>query len=222
MTKRYEQIPMEYDCLQADEMVRRAERFNQDMQRRRTVRSFSDEPVDRDIIRNCIRAAGSAPSGAHQQPWHFAVIEEADVKRRIRLAAEEEEQAFYAGRAGEEWLGAVTPLGTDSEKPFLESAPFLIVVFAERYREGADGNPIKHYYVTESVGIATGILITALHQSGLATLTHTPAPMKFLNEIVGRPESERPFLILVVGHPAADATVPAIKRKTLEQISSWH
>lgn len=222
MPEPHDQISLGFTTVSRQEMVRRAGQFNADMQRRRSVRSFSDTAVDETVIRHCVQAAGSAPSGANQQPWHFAVIKDATKKHRIRVAAEEEEREFYGGRASEEWLNAIAPLGTDSEKPFLETAPYLIVIFAERYSEQPNGDRSKHYYVNESVGIATGILITALHQSGLATLTHTPAPMKFLNEIVGRPENERPYLILVVGHPAESATVPAIERKALDQISSWH
>ena len=222
MREPHDQIPLDFMKLPRDEMVRRAVQFNGDMQRRRTVRSFGEAAVDETVIRHCVQAAGSAPSGANQQPWHFAVIADATMKHRIRVAAEEEEREFYGGRATEEWLDAIGPLGTDSEKPFLETAPYLIVIFAERYSQLPNGSRSKHYYVNESVGIATGILITALHQSGLATLTHTPAPMTFLNEIIGRPENERPYLILVVGHPAESATVPKIERKSLGQISSWH
>ena len=222
MPEPHDQIPLDFVELPRDEMVQRAVQFNAEMQRRRTVRSFGETAVDETVIHHCVQAAGSAPSGANQQPWHFAVIKDATMKHRIRVAAEEEEREFYGGRASEEWLDAIAPLGTDSEKPFLEEAPYLIVIFAERYSQQSNGNRSKHYYVNESVGIATGILITALHQSGLATLTHTPAPIKFLNEIVGRPENERPYLILVVGHPAESATVPAIERKSLDQISSWH
>ena len=175
-----------------------------------------------DAVDACIEAAGTAPNGANRQPWHFAVVTDAEVKRRIREAAEEEERAFYGGRAPQEWLDVLAPLGTDAEKPFLEEAPVLIAIFAESYQVEADGERRKNYYVTESVGIATGILITGLHRAGFATLTHTPSPMGFLNEILGRPDNERPFLLLVVGRPAPGAEVPRITKKSLAQISSRH
>ena len=184
---------------------------------RRTIRDFADTAVPREIIETAIKAAATAPNGANQQPWHFAAISNPDMKRRIRLAAEEEERAFYGGRASDEWLDALTPLGTDASKPFLETAPWLIAIFAQK--KGPDGE--KHYYVTESVGIAMGMLITTLHAAGLATLTHTPAPMNFLREICGRPTTEKPLVLLVVGHPAKDAKVPAhaLQKKTFEQIA---
>jgi nitroreductase len=200
-------------------MLEEADRFVALMRCRRSVRDFSDRPVPREIIERCIRAAGAAPSGANRQPWRFVAVSDPEVKRRIREAAEEEERAFYAGRAPHEWLEALAPLGTDEHKPFLERAPWLVVVFAESYEQRADGARAKNYYVIESVGIATGILITALHATGLATLTHTPSPMRFLNEVLGRPENERPFLVLVVGHPAEGATVPDIGRKSLDEIA---
>lgn len=204
-----------------DEMRRRAAAFYDDMRRRRTVRHFSDRPVPRDVIDLCLRTAGSAPSGANRQPWHFVVVGVPALKREIREAAEREEREFYAGRATDEWLEALAPLGTDEHKPFLEMAPYLIAVFAERYLVGDDGSRRPNYYVTESVGIATGLLIAALHHAGLATLTHTPSPMGFLNEILHRPENERPFLLLVVGYPSAEAVVPDIGRKPLETIASF-
>jgi iodotyrosine deiodinase len=203
------------------EMKQRAADFYADMRRRRTVRQFSQRPVPREIIENCLRAAGTAPSGANMQPWHFVVVTDPEIKRQIRQAAEAEEQAFYAGRAPEAWLEALAPLGTGAEKPFLETAPYLIVIFAQNYGLGPDGQKIKHYYVSESVGIATGILITAVHQAGLVSLTHTPSPMNFLGEILGRPANERPFLILVVGYPAEGVMVPAIRKKTLEEIATF-
>jgi iodotyrosine deiodinase len=203
------------------EVAQRAQAFFDSMRNRRTVRDFSDTPVPREVIEHCLRTAGTAPSGANQQPWHFAVIASPDAKRRVRAAAEEEERDFYSRRAPQEWLSALAPLGTDAEKPFLETAPYLIVCFGQRYGEHADGSRTKHYYVPESVGIAMGFLIAALHQAGLASLTHTPSPMKFLNEICGRPESEQPYVLLVVGYPADDAQVPAIVRKDLADISSW-
>ena len=193
-------IPLaQYREYPLDEMRSRLEAFYQDVNRRRTVREFSDRAVPRDLIETALRAAGTAPSGANLQPWHFVVVSGAETKRKIREAAEVEEREFYEHRASVEWLRALEPLGTDPEKPFLETAPYLIAVFLQKFGELPDGRKVKHYYPTESTGIATGILITALHHAGLATLTHTPSPMKFLNEILGRPKSERPFLLLVVG-----------------------
>ncbi len=202
-------------------MKERAVAFSADMQRRRTVRHYSSRPVSRGIIEDCLRAAGSAPSGANMQPWHFVVVSDPEVKRRIREAAEEEEEKFYGERAPREWLEALDPLGTDDEKPFLETAPYLIAIFVQRFAVAAEGRKVKHYYAQESVGIATGMLITAIHNAGLVSLTHTPSPMGFLNEILGRPDSERPFLLLVVGYPADDALVPNIERKPLSEISSF-
>ena len=204
-----------------DEMVRRARVFHQDMSRRRTVRDFSDRLVAREVIDDCLRAAATAPSGANQQPWHFVVVTDPEVKHRIREAAEEEEREFYAHRAPEEWLDALAALGTDAKKPFLETAPALIAIFAESYGVTPEGARVKHYYVQESVGIATGLLIAAVHHAGLVSLTHTPSPMGFLNEILGRPANERPFLLLVVGYPAADARVPVITKKPLDAIATW-
>jgi iodotyrosine deiodinase len=208
----------------ADEEMRvRTASFLAAIRRRRTVREFSDRPVPRQVIEDAIRAAGSAPSGANLQPWHFAVIADPAAKRRIREAAEEEERAFYDGRAPQEWLDALAPLGTDANKPFLEVAPVLIAIFMQRHGVLPDGRPVKHYYVPESVGIATGFLIAALHDAGLATLTHTPSPMGFLNEICRRPENEKPAILLVVGHPAPDARVPVAAgiKKPLDEISTW-
>ncbi|MDX1429073.1 MAG: nitroreductase family protein [Rhodothermales bacterium] len=191
------------------------------MSTRRSVRSFTTDPVPRDVIENCISAAGTAPSGANRQPWHFVVVEDPEIKRQIRQAAENEEKAFYHERAPDDWLQALAPLGTDENKPFLEDAPYLIVVFAESYGVGEAGQKIKNYYVSESVGISTGVLITALHEAGLATLTHTPSPMKFLNQILGRPENERAFVLMPVGFPADDAVVPDVARKGLGEIATW-
>ncbi len=202
-------------------MRRRLQDFYADVQRRRTVREFSDRPVPRDIVETALMAAGTAPSGANLQPWHFVVVSRPETKKKIREAAEVEEREFYEHRASEEWLAALEPLGTDDQKPFLETAPYLIAVFLQKFGELPDGRKVKHYYPVESTGLATGILITALHRAGLATLTHTPSPMKFLNEILGRPKSERPFLLLVVGYPAEEATVPDIKRKSLEDFASF-
>lgn len=203
------------------EMQQRASEFCGEIRRRRTVRDFAERPVPREVIESCLLAAGSAPSGANMQPWHFVVVGDPALKRQIRLAAEEEERAFYDGRAPDEWLQALAPLGTDSNKPFLETAPYLIAIFAQSYGIGVDGRKIKHYYVQESVGIATGLLITAIHHAGLASLTHTPSPMNFLNEILGRPKNERPFLLLVVGYPAETAQVPAITKKSLTEIATF-
>ncbi|WP_420462348.1 nitroreductase family protein [Candidatus Palauibacter sp.] len=200
-------------------MARRARAFRDEMRRRRTVRDYSPEPVPGEVIDVCIEAAGTAPNGANRQPWHFVVVRDPAVKRRIREAAEHEELDFYEHRAPPEWLEALAHLGTDEQKPFLETAPVLIAIFAEKYELRGE-EKLKNYYVTESVGIATGILLTALHHAGLATLTHTPSPMGFLNEILDRPPNERPFLILVVGYPAADALVPDITRKPLDRITS--
>lgn len=206
----------------ADEtMIARAAAFYEAMRIRRTVRDFSPKPVPLGVVEDCVRTATTAPNGANMQPWHFAIVSDPDVKRRIRLAAEEEERAFYGGRATDEWLQALAPLGTDASKPFLETAPYLIVIFAQSYGVGPDGQRIKHYYVQESVGIATGLLIAACHNAGLATLTHTPSPMQFLNEVLDRPANERPYLILVVGHPAEDALVPAITKKPLTDVTSY-
>ena len=203
------------------EMIRRAGEIADELRRRRTVREFSPRPVPREVIERCIWAAGSAPSGANMQPWHFAVVSDPAMKRRIREGAEAEERDFYANRAPREWLDALAPLGTDENKPFLETAPYLIAIFAERYGTLPDGRKVKHYYVTESVGIATGMLITALHHAGLATLTHTPSPMDFLNEVLDRPSNEKPFLLLVTGYPSPDARVPEITKKPLAEIASF-
>lgn len=202
-------------------MKQRAAAFYEELRRRRSVRQFSSRPAPREVIEDCLRAAGTAPSGANLQPWHFVVVESPEIKQRIRQAAEKEEREFYATRAPREWLQALAPLGTDEDKPFLETAPFLIVIFEQRYGKAADGTRVKHYYSPESVGIATGILITALHHAGLATLTHTPSPMGFLNGILERSENERPFLVLVVGYPSNDAMVPSIGRKSLAEISTF-
>jgi iodotyrosine deiodinase len=208
----WKEIPVE-------EMRARAEAFLERMRTRRTVRDFSGRPVPRDILERCILAAGTAPNGANRQPWRFVLVGDPDIKHRIRVEAEKEEKAFYGGRASREWLDALDHLGTDERKPFLEQAPWLIVIFGESYERRDDGRKVKNYYVTESVGIATGMLITALHEAGLVTLTHTPSPMKFLNEVLARPDNERPFLILVVGYPADGATVPEITKKDLDEIA---
>ncbi|MBW3554686.1 MAG: nitroreductase family protein [Gemmatimonadetes bacterium] len=211
----------EYREQPTDEMRRRATEIADELRLRRTVRDFSDRPVPREIIERCIWAAGSAPSGANMQPWHFVVVSDPVVKTRIREGAESEEREFYRDRAPREWLDALAPLGTDENKPFLETAPYLIAIFAERYGRLPDGRKVKHYYVVESVVIATGMLIAALHHAGLATLTHTPSPMEFLNDVLGRPANEKPFLLLVTGYPAAAARVPEITKKPLDEIASF-
>ena len=210
-----------YKSYPIEEMQKRSEEFFTDIQRRRTVRDFSNEPVPKEIIENCLRAAGTAPSGANRQPWHFSVVSDLATKKKIREAAEEEEKKFYRGRAPDEWLEALEPLGTDENKPFLEIAPYLIVIFSEAYGLDGKGEKIKNYYVSESVGIATGMLITALHNAGLATLTHTPSPMNFLREILERGENERAFLILVTGFPSENAIVPNIVKKKLEDYTTF-
>lgn len=219
---RAEFVPLTtFDELPETEMRSRAEVFLAKMRRRRTVREFADRRVPREIIETCLLAAGTAPNGANRQPWHFVVVGDPELKARIREEAEIEERAFYAERAPPEWLAALEHLGTDEHKPFLERAPWLIVIFGESYEFKPDGTKAKNYYVSESVGIATGMLITALHYAGLVTLTHTPSPMKFLNGLLGRPDNERPFLVLVVGYPEDGASVPAITKKPIEDISSF-
>lgn len=215
-------VPLDqHQAYPVEEMRARLNGFYADIKRRRSVRDFSSRAVPRDIIETAMRAAGTAPSGANLQPWHFAVVSGKRTKHRIRIAAEQEEAEFYQHRATPEWLAALEPLGTDTDKPFLEVAPYLIAIFAKKYDLAADGKKIKHYYPTESTGLATGILITALHTAGLVCLTHTPSPMGFLNEILHRPKNERPFLLLVVGYPARDAKVPDIQRKPLADYSSF-
>ncbi len=214
-------IPLNHRRLPDGEMIARAEAFYASIRRRRTVRRFSPAPVPRAVIDNALLAAGSAPNGANLQPWHFVVVSDPGRKREIREAAEIEERDFYQLRAPAEWLAALAPLGTDADKPFLETAPYLIAIFGQSYGTLPDGRKVKHYYVSESVGIATGFLIAALHEAGLATLTHTPSPMNFLNKILERPSNERPFLLLVVGHPEEGARVPRITKKALGEIASF-
>lgn len=213
--------PLAFIEKNADEMVDISRLLYQDMKRRRTVREFSDRPVPDEVIKNAIRAAGTAPSGANMQPWQFVVVTDPKKKREIREGAEAEERSFYQERAPEEWLKALEPFDTNENKPFLETAPCLIAIFLKTMTIDADGEQHKNYYPKESVGIATGMLITVLHLSGLATLTHTPSPMKFLNEILERPNTEHPFLLLVTGYPSSDASVPKIERYTLEQIATF-
>jgi iodotyrosine deiodinase len=202
------------------DMVVRSRDFARELGRRRTVRQFSDRPVPREVIEACLEAAGTAPSGAHQQPWHFVVVTDADTKRAIRQAAEAAEAEFYA-TAPADWLAALAPLGTDASKPYLETAPCLIAVFAERYGLAPDGSRRTHYYVLESVGIATGFLLAALHHAGLVTLTHTPSPMGFLSDVLQRPANERPMMLVVAGYPAPDAKVPDLRRKPLSEIATF-
>lgn len=206
-----------------EDMRSEVDALRESLSKRRSIRMFSSDPVPRDIIENAIRVAGTAPSGANHQPWHFVAISDLETKKKIREAAEEEEREFYGGRASEEWLDALDPLGTDDHKPFLETAPWLIAVFAQRRGGEKTGQDKKNYYVTESVGLATGMLITALHRAGLGTLTHTPAPMGFLTEICGRPKTEKPFVLMVVGYPAEGCQVPthALIKKSLEEITTF-
>lgn len=202
-------------------MRQRAEAFLEDVRRRRTVRTFDTRPIPSGVLETCLEAAGTAPSGANLQPWRFVVVRDAGLKARIREAAEREERAFYRDRAPREWLEALAPLGTDEHKPFLEEAPALVAVFGERHGLGPNGERLKRYYVDESVGLACGLLLAALHHAGLATLTHTPSPMGFLRDVLGRPENERPFLLLVVGYPAPGTVVPRLRRKGLEEFATF-
>ena len=204
-----------------EEMKQRATAFRKEMQRRRTVRNFSDRPIPREIIEECLLTAGTAPSGANLQPWHFIVVSDPRVKREIRIAAEQEEAEFYHRRAPQEWLDALAVIGTDERKPFLDTAPYLIAIFGKNHSELPDGRRVKNYYVNESVGIAAGMLITAIHNAGLVSLTHTPSPMGFLNDILHVRPDEKPFLLLVVGYPAEDAQVPVIQKKSLEEIATF-
>lgn len=214
-------VPLDYHRRDVEEMNRRAAAFLSEMKRRRSVRHFSDEPVPREVIEVCIQAAATAPSGANHQPWHFAAVSDPALKRRIRQAAEREERDLYGQGGPQAWREALLPLGTGPEKPFLETAPWLIAVFVETYGLKPDGRRSRRYYPVPSVGIATGILITALHHAGLASLPYTPYRMGFLREMLGRPENERPFLILAAGCPAADAVVPDVRRKSLDQIATF-
>ena len=215
-------IPLDnYVSLSPDEMLARASDFYKDINRGRTVRDFLDKSVDKKVIENCIGAAGTSPSGANLQPWHFVAVSDPGIKKEIRNAAEKEEYEFYHGRASKEWLQDLEPFETNEQKPFLEKAPWLIAIFEQRYGVSSEGGKKKHYYVSESVGIATGMLITAIHNAGLVSLTHTPSPMKFLNTILKRPANEKPFLLLVVGYPSDKVKVPDIKRKSLKEISTF-
>ncbi|MDA7518940.1 nitroreductase family protein [Akkermansiaceae bacterium] len=217
-----EHVPLNFQRVPAEEMTQRAEDLLELMKKRRSVRDFSTDPIPDGVIERCLEIGGRAPSGANQQPWHFAVVRNQEVKRKIREAAEAEEREFYESRAPQEWLDALDHLGTDARKPFLETAPALIAIFQKSKVLDETGEEVKVYYPKESLGIATGFLISALHQAGLATLTHTPSPMKFLNEILERPSGEKPFLLLVVGYPAEGCQVPAIEKLALDEISSEH
>jgi len=224
MTEPY--VPIPYTALphlSDDERIARVRAFRELMEARRSCRMFADAPVAREVIEEAVLAAGTAPSGANHQPWHFAIVSSPELRHRLRLGAEEEEAAFYAGKAGQEWLEALVPLGTDADKAYLDVAPWLIVVFGQRRGGIEPGDKKQNYYVTESVGIACGFLLAALHQAGLATLTHTPSPMGFLRELCGRPADEKPLMVIVVGRPAENATIPlhATRKKPLEQIASW-
>ncbi len=214
-------IFLEFDAIPETEMLERVRDFYNLLKRRRSVRDFSDKPVPKEILEQALLTAGTAPNGANQQPWHFVVVSNSEIKKKIRLAAEEEEREFYKNRAPEEWLNALAPLGTDEHKPFLETAPYLIAIFAQAHGVKEDGTKVKYYYVNESVGIATGFLVAALHNAGLACLTHTPSPMIFLNQILDRPSNERPFVLLVVGYPAEHVKVPVITKKKLEQTTTF-
>ena len=219
----HETVPYALPNMADSERVVRARSLRDRLKQRRSCRYFAPDPVPRSIIEAAIEAAGTAPSGANHQPWHFVVVSSPDKKKAIREAAEAEERAFYAGKASEEWLGALAPLGTDADKPFLEIAPWLIVVFAQRKGGIEEDGETQNYYVSESVGIACGMLLATLNEASLATLTHTPSPMGFLRDICGRPEHEKPVMVIVVGYPAAEATVPAhaLEKKPLTQIASW-
>lgn len=218
----YPFIPLPFERLPGDEMERRSADFYRSMEARRSVRSFSAEPVPRGLIETAIRTASTAPSGAHRQPWRFVAVSDPAIKRRIREAAEAEEKTSYESRMPDEWLEALRPFGTDWRKPYLETVPWLVIVFEELYGVRADGSKRKNYYVPQSVGLACGLFIAALHTMGLATLTHTPSPMKFLSEILGRPKNEKPFILFPIGYPARDAEVPDIERKGLDEIALWN
>jgi nitroreductase len=211
-------VPLAFERIPEREQLARSRAFLADLRRRRTVRSFSREPVPYELVENAVATAATAPSGAHQQPWTFVVVSDPEVKRRIRRAAEEEERRSYAGRMPDEWLEALRPLGTDWRKPHIEDAPYVVVVFEQAYGLRPDGSKVKHYYVKESVGIAVGLMLASLHRAGLATLTHTPSPMGFLREILGRPENERPYVLVPVGYPAEGCEVPDLERKPLDEV----
>lgn len=210
------------EVYEAQEMINRSASFAAWMDKRRTCRDFSDRPIPRDVIENIIMAASTAPSGAHKQPWTFSVVSDTEIKKRIREAAEKEEKESYDGRMSEEWLKDLSPIGTDWQKPFLETAPYLIIVFKRSYEFELNGHKHQNYYVTESVGLACGFLLAAIHHAGLVALTHTPSPMNFLSKILGRPENEKPFLLIPVGYPADDCWVPDLKRKSLNEVLKFY
>ncbi len=212
-------IPLRHERLAPDEALRRSRAFLASLETRRSVRFFSPEPVPRELVENAVRAAGTAPSGAHQQPWTFVVVSDPELKARLRSAAEEEEREFYERRATPEWLEALAPIGTDAVKTHITDAPYVVAVFEQAWGVGPDGGRRKHYYVRESVGIAVGFLLASLHEAGLCALTHTPSPMGFLRELLGRPENERPYVLIPVGYPAGDATVPDLERKPFDEIA---
>ena len=219
--KTYPFLPLKFTTYSESQMLERAKAFYEKVKQRRTVREFSPEPLPQEVIEQALLAAGTAPSGANMQPWHFVVVSDPDKKAQIRQAAEAEEKEFYQRRASQEWLDALAPLGTDEHKPFLEIAPYLIVIFAKKFSYTEQGEKRKNYYVSESVGIATGLLITALHEAGVATLTHTPSPMKFLNQLLERPDTERPYMILVAGYPDKEAKVPDISKFALSEVATF-
>lgn len=214
-------VPFHHERISEDEMGKRADDYYELLNKRRSIRFFSDEPVPKHLIEKAILTAGTAPSGAHMQPWTFVAISDPKVKREIRIAAEKEEKESYGGRMSEEWLNALAPIGTNWEKPFLETVPWIVVCFAQSYGFDENNERIKHYYVQESCGIACGMFISAVHNMGLTTLTHTPSPMKFLNEILGRPKNEKPYILFPIGYPSNDATVPDFERKPVDEISEW-
>ncbi len=221
MTARPSQPLVDYREYPVEEMYKRSSAFHSEMKCRRTVRDFSDRPIPRSIIENCLRTASTAPSGANQQPWHFIVVSDNRVKKQVREEAEKVEQDFYRKQATRKWVEALEHLGTDAQKPFLETAPYLIVIFSQRYSYSSSGEKKKHYYVSESVGIATGMLISAIHHAGLVSLTYTPSKMRFLNKLLERPENEKPFMILVAGYPAKDAMVPVLSKKSLHDMATF-
>jgi nitroreductase len=214
-------IPLDFERLAPEKSLGRARAFLDSIARRRSVRDFAPDPVPRELVELAIRAAATAPSGANRQPWRFVVVGDPAVKREIRLAAEAEERESYERRMSPEWLAALEPLGTDWRKPFLEVVPWIVVVFAQLWEPGPGGTKIKNYYVKESVGLACGLFVAALHAAGLATLTHTPSPMAFLNRILDRPDHEKPFVLFPVGYPAPGATVPELAKKPLEEVATW-
>ena len=221
MEKKFQNLPALYNKYSDEEMIQLSSDFYNEMKHRRTIRFFSEKPVPREVIENCIRTASTAPSGANCQPWHFVAISSSEIKKLLREESEKKENDFYYKKAPQEWLDALAPLETNENKPFLELAPYLIVVFVKRFDYDHQGEKVKQYYLNESIGIAAGMLVTALHKAGLGTLTYTPSPMGFLNKVCNRPENERGYMVVVVGHPAEDCTVPDLERKSLEEVSTF-